>query len=105
MLYNLAVNGTRLGGKYMTGIFRDQVREGNVLYDYYKFMSEQDYNDDFKYIMPTKRDFLIAMAPTVYSTYALNYRTEPYVKVLNPAHGYDVYKDTMISLIILGSMT
>lgn len=55
-------------------------------------MSEQDYNDDFKYIMPTKRDFLIAMAPTVYSTYALNYRTEPYVKVLNPAHGYDVYK-------------
>nr|DAF44706.1 MAG TPA: hypothetical protein [Podoviridae sp. ct8Lf7] len=23
MLYNLAVNGTRLGGKYMTGIFRD----------------------------------------------------------------------------------
>lgn len=92
MLYNLAVNGTRLGGKYMTGIFRDQVREGNVLYDYYKFMSEQDYNDDFKYIMPTKRDFLIAMAPTVYSTYALNYRTEPYVKVLNSAHGYDVYK-------------
>lgn len=92
MLYNLAVNGTRLGGKYMTGIFRDQVREGNVLYDYYKFMSEQDYNDDFKYIIPTKRDFLIAMAPTVYSTYALNYRTEPYVKVLNPAHGYDVYK-------------
>lgn len=92
MLYNLAVNGTKLGGKYMTGIFRDQVREGNVLYDYYKFMSEQDYNDDFKYIMPTKRDFLIAMAPTVYSTYALNYRTEPYVKVLNPAHGYDVYK-------------
>ena len=92
MLYNLAVNGTRLGGKYMTGIFRDQVREGNVLYDYYKFMSEQDYNDDFKYIMPTKRDFLIAMAPTAYSTYALNYRTEPYVKVLNPAHGYDVYK-------------
>lgn len=92
MLYNLVVNGTKLGGKYMTGIFRDQVREGNVLYDYYKFMSEQDYNDDFKYIMPTKRDFLIAMAPTVYSTYALNYRTEPYVKVLNPAHGYDVYK-------------
>lgn len=92
MLYNLAVNGTKLGGKYMTGIFRDQVREGNVLYDYYKFMSEQDYNDDFKYIIPTKRDFLIAMAPTVYSTYALGYRTEPYVKVLNPAHGYDVYK-------------
>lgn len=92
MLYNLAVNGTKLGGKYMTGIFRDQVREGNVLYDYYRFMSEQDYNDDFKYIMPTKRDFLIAMAPTVYSVYALNYRTEPYVKVLNPAHGYDVYK-------------
>lgn len=92
MLYNLAVNGTKLGGKYMTGIFRDQVREGNVLYDYYKFMSEQDYNDDFKYIIPTKRDFLIAMAPTVHSTYALGYRTEPYVKVLNPAHGYDVYK-------------
>lgn len=92
MLYNLAVNGTKLGGKYMTGIFRDQVREGTVLYDYYKFMSEQDYNDDFKYIIPTKRDFLIAMAPTVYSTYALGYRTEPYVKVLNPAHGYDVYK-------------
>ena len=39
MLYNLAVNGTKLGGKYMTGIFRDQVREGNVLYDYYKFMT------------------------------------------------------------------
>lgn len=92
MLYNLAVNGTKLGGKYMTGIFRDQVREGNVLYDYYKFMSEQDYNDDFKYIMPTKKDFLIAIAPTIKSVYALNYRTEPYVKVLNPAHGYDVYK-------------
>lgn len=92
MLYNLAINGTKLGGKYMTGIFRDQVQKGNVLYDYYKFMSEQDYSDDFKYIAPTKRDFLIAIAPTVYSPYALNYRTEPYVKVMNPSHGYDVYK-------------
>ena len=92
MLYNLAINGTKLGGKYMTGVFRDQVQKGNVLYDYYKFMSEQDYSDDFKYIVPTKRDFLIAIAPTVYSPYALNYRTEPYVKVMNPSHGYDVYK-------------
>lgn len=92
MLYNLAVNGTKLGGKYMTGIFRDSVREGTVLYDYYKFMSEQDYSDDFEYIKPTRRDFLIAMAPTVYSMQALKYRTEPYVKVVNSDHGYDVYK-------------
>lgn len=92
MLYNLAVNGTKLGGKYLTGVFRDQVRPGDVMYDYYKFISGQDYNDDFKYIMPTKRDFLIAIAPTVYSTYALGYRTEPYVKVANPEHGFDIYK-------------
>ena len=92
MLYNLAVNGTKLGGKYMTGVFRDQVIKGDVLYDYYQFMANSDYSSDFKYILPTKRDFLIAIAPTVYSQYALNYRTEPYVKVLNPLHGYDVYR-------------
>lgn len=92
MLYNLAVNGTKLGGKYLTGVFRDQVRSGDVMYDYYKFISGQDYNDDFRYIMPTKRDFLMAIAPTVYSTYALGYRTEPYVKVANPEHGFDIYR-------------
>jgi hypothetical protein len=25
MLYNLAVNGTKLGGKYLTALFRDSI--------------------------------------------------------------------------------
>ena len=91
ILYNLAVNGTKLGGKYLTGIFRDSVKN-TILYDYYKFISQCDYSNDTDYILPTKRDLLIYIAPTVFSQYSLQFRTEPYVKVLNPLHGYDVYR-------------
>ena len=91
ILYNLAVNGTKLGGKYLTGIFRDSVKN-TVLYDYYKFLASCDYTNNTDYVFPTKRDLLIYIAPTVNSTYALNFRTEPYVKVQNSLHGYDVYR-------------
>jgi hypothetical protein len=43
-LYNLAVNGTKLGGKYLTSIFRDSVRPGTILHEYYKYLGNTDYD-------------------------------------------------------------
>lgn len=97
MLYNLAVHGTKVGGKFLTAVFKGSVIPDSALYDYYKFLGDNDNSilegkNKYKYIVPTRRDLLIAIAPVVHSVNSLNYRTEPYVKVLNPMTGFDVYK-------------
>lgn len=88
-LYNLAVNGTTVSGKNLTGIFRDSVNPGSALRKYYQYIGNLDYEEtlDGK-IFPSKTDFLIAIAPEVYSQNAVKYRTEPYVKVKDPTRGY-----------------
>ena len=93
-LYNLAVNGTKLGGKYLTAIFRDFNTPGTALHDYYKYLGESDYNQIYDDIHPTKQDFLIFIAPTVSSEDYLKVMTEPYVKVKYPVKGYEYYKRT-----------
>jgi hypothetical protein len=40
----LAVNGTKLGGKYLTAIFRDFNVPGTVLHDYYEYLGKSDYD-------------------------------------------------------------
>jgi len=82
-LYNLAVNGTKVGGKFLTAIFKNSVVENSIYHDYYKFLSKSDYDSDYTYIMPTKKDLLIAIAPVVSSKDVLDGLTDPYVKVLN----------------------
>lgn len=90
-LYNLAVNNNKLGGKYLTAIFRDSVLPGSVLYEYYQYLGTVDYDSIMDTVHPTKKDLLIALAPVVYSEKFVNFRTEPYVKVANPVRGYDLY--------------
>lgn len=92
MLYNLAVNGTKLGGKYLTALFRDSITPGSQLYKYYEFIANQDYFDQDKYIIPTKRDFLMYIAPYASSIHELVNMKDPYVKILNPLRGFDIYK-------------
>jgi hypothetical protein len=35
MLYNLAVNNNKLGGKFLTALFSESVTPGTELYKYY----------------------------------------------------------------------
>ena len=92
MMYNLLVNGTRLGGKYLTALFVNSVEGDTELHRYYKFLGDQDFFNKTEYLLPTKKDFLINIAPAVFSEKALVFRKEPYVKVKNPLTGFDVYK-------------
>lgn len=97
MLYNLAVNRNKVGGKFLTAIFKNSITEDTILHEYYSFLGNNDNSvkqgqDKYKYIAPTRKDFLIAVAPVVRSKSALQYRRDPYVKVLNPMTGFDVYK-------------
>ena len=109
-LYNLAVNNNKLGGKYLTAIFRDSVLPGSILYKYYQYLGKVDYDSIMNTVHPTKKDLLIALAPVVYSEKLVNFRTEPYVKVANPVRGYDLYykrndkSDTKYSKIDLARM-
>lgn len=99
MLYNLAVNRNKIGGKFMTAVFKNSVTPETILYKYYSFIGNNDNStkegsEKFKYIAPTRKDFLISIARTVKSKAALRYMQDLYVKVLNPMTGYDVYKGT-----------
>ena len=87
-LYNLAVYGTRTSGKYLTGVFKDSVIEGTKLYDYYQFISSLDFNKNLDKVLPTKKDFLMYLAPVVYSRKALQFRNEPYVKLASTTKGF-----------------
>lgn len=91
MLYNLALHGTKVGGKYLTSLFIDSVKPGTVMYDYYNYLGNDDYYKNVTYYTPTKKDFLIHMAPFS-SKLGLEFRTEPYVKVPNLLTGFDIYK-------------
>jgi hypothetical protein len=91
MLYNLALHGTKVGGKYLTSLFVDSIKPGTVMYDYYYNLANDDYSKLVTYYVPTKKDFLIHMAPYS-SILGLENRTEPYVKVSNLLTGFDIYK-------------
>jgi hypothetical protein len=92
-LYNLAVYGTRAGGKNLTAVFRGSVNR-TIIHDYYKFLgNDADYANNASYIYPTKQDLLIALAPLVYSSVNLdNLHKEPYVKVASTMGRYDLYE-------------
>lgn len=91
-LYNLAVYGTRTSGKYLTGVFKDSVIEGTKLYDYYQFVSSLDFNKNLDKVLPTKKDFLMYLAPVVYSRKALQFRNEPYVKLASTTKGFILFR-------------
>lgn len=90
-LYNLAVNSNKLGGKYLTAIFKDSVLPGSVLYKYYQYLGTIDYDNVMNEVHPTKRDFLIAIAPIVYSKAAVDFRDESYVKLVDPVKGFQIW--------------
>lgn len=95
-LYTLLMNGTRLGGKYLTALFTQQITDGTLLMKYYDYIQKQDYNNDLSVLnsLINKEDFLLYIAPTVSSKYALKNRKEHFVKVANEKTGYDIYEKT-----------
>lgn len=93
-LYSLLMNGTRLGGKYLTALFTQQIVNGSLLMKYYDYIQKQDYNKHLNVLndLINKEDFLLYIAPTVGSRYSLKNRKELFVKVANDKTGYDVYE-------------
>ena len=92
MLYSLAYNGTRLGGHYLTAIFKDSIQRDSIMHKYFEFIGKQDsnVNEDLGNLYQVK-DMLIALSPLVYSEKALKNLKTPYVRVQSIEKGFDLY--------------
>lgn len=89
-MYNIAVNNNQYGGERLTTSFKVCTNPKNILNQYLKFISDQDWNietdQEYNYT-----DYQIAAAPII-STYAESYHQEPFVKVNDPVRGYVLKK-------------
>lgn len=89
-MYNIAVNNNQYGGERLTTSFKVCTNPKNILNQYLKFISDQDWDietdQEYNYT-----DYLIAAAPII-STYAESYHQEPFVKVNDPTRGYILKK-------------
>lgn len=93
VLYNLAMNGTKMGGSYLTALFKELPKNhASKIYKYYESLGEYDFGtNEFDHLY-NKEDLLIFASPTVRSTYAIDNYTTPFVKVKNEVNGYTLYK-------------
>ena len=89
-MYNIAVNNNQYGGERLTTSFKVCTNPKNILNQYLKFISDQDWDietdQEYDYT-----DYQIAAAPII-STYAESYHQEPFVKVNDPVQGYVLKK-------------
>lgn len=89
-MYNIAVNNNQYGGERLTTSFKVCTNPKNILNQYLKFISDQDWDietdQEYNYT-----DYQIAAAPII-STYAESYHQEPFVKVNDPVRGYILKK-------------
>ena len=89
-MYNIAVNNNQYGGERLTTSFKVCTNPENILNQYLKFISDQDWDietdQEYNYT-----DYQIAAAPII-STYAESYHQEPFVKVNDPVQGYVLKK-------------
>lgn len=89
-MYNIAVNNNQYGGERLTTSFKVCTNPKNILNQYLKFISDQDWDietdQEYNYT-----DYQIAAAPII-STYAESYHQEPFVKVNHPVQGYVLKK-------------
>lgn len=89
-MYNIAVNNNQYGGERLTTSFKVCTNPKNILNQYLKFISDQDWDietdQEYNYT-----DYQIAAAPII-STYAESYHQEPFVKVNDPIRGYVLKK-------------
>ena len=89
-MYNIAVNNNQYGGERLTTSFKVCTNPENILNQYLKFISDQDWDietdQEYNYT-----DYQIAAAPII-STYAESYHQELFVKVNNPVQGYVLKK-------------
>ena len=89
-MYNIAVNNNQYGGERLTTSFKVCTNPKNILNQYLKFISDQDWDietdQEYNYT-----DYQIAAAPII-STYAESYHQEPFVKVNDPVQGYILKK-------------
>ena len=89
-MYNIAVNNNQYGGERLTTSFKVCTNPKNILNQYLKFISDQDWDietdQEYNYT-----DYQIAAAPII-STYAESYHQELFVKVNDPVQGYVLKK-------------
>lgn len=89
-MYNIAVNNNQYGGERLTTSFKVCTNPKNILNQYLRFISDQDWDietdQEYNYT-----DYQIAAAPVI-STYAESYHQEPFVKVNDPVQGYVLKK-------------
>ena len=89
-MYNIAVNNNQYGGERLTTSFKVCTNPKNILNQYLKFISDQDWDietdQEYNYT-----DYQIAAAPII-STYAESYHQDPFVKVNAPVRGYVLKK-------------
>lgn len=89
-MYNIAVNNNQYGGERLTTSFKVCTNPKNILNQYLKFISDQDWDietdQEYNYT-----DYQIAAAPII-STYAESYHQEPFVKVNDSVRGYVLKK-------------
>lgn len=89
-MYNIAVNNNQYGGERLTTSFKVCTNPKNILNQYLKFISDQDWDietdQEYDYT-----DYQIAAAPII-STYAESYHQELFVKVNDPVRGYVLKK-------------
>lgn len=89
-MYNIAVNNNQYGGERLTTSFKVCTNPKNILNQYLKFISDQDWDietdQEYNYT-----DYQIAAAPII-STYAESYHQESFVKVNDPVQGYILKK-------------
>lgn len=85
-MYNIAVNNNQYGGERLTTSFKVCTNPKNILNQYLKFISDQDWDietdQEYNYT-----DYQIAAAPII-STYAESYHQERFVKVNDAVQGY-----------------
>ena len=91
-LYNLIVNNNKYGGERFTTTFKVCTSPNNILNKYLKFVSEQDSHytqiPEIDYI-----DYQISAAPIV-NTFQEKYKTEPFIKVIDPVQGFILKRRT-----------
>ena len=89
-MYNIAVNNNQYGGERLTTSFKVCTNPKNILNQYLKFISDQDWDietdQEYNYT-----DYQIAAAPII-STYAESYHQELFVKVNDSVRGYVLKK-------------
>lgn len=89
-MYNIIVNQNQYGGERLTTAFKVCTNPNNIINQYLRFISDQDWDflteQEYNY-----NDYQIAAAPII-SSYVERFHQEPFIKVNDPVQGYILKK-------------